>query len=153
MLGVCIGTISSGSIVMQNGLVTSSFFTGWLAPFPLAVGGLTLALFAFLAAVYLTVRGQRRLAYREDLRCALKRSAIAVGLLASFGLGLDGEIDGGRNANSARVRPPTAKGKGASQPVKKLLVTRPFCITMLPDEMVPNADAKHERGDHAGNSE
>jgi cytochrome bd ubiquinol oxidase subunit II len=87
MLGLCIGAISSGTIVMQNGIVTSSFFTGWLAPFPLAVSALTLALFAFLAAVYLTVEAKDS-GLREGFRLRALLSAIAVGLLAFLVLGL-----------------------------------------------------------------
>lgn len=55
MLGVCIGAIASGSIGYKNGVVQTDFFSSWLAPFPFAVGGFALALFTFLAAVYLTV--------------------------------------------------------------------------------------------------
>ncbi|MFL5803483.1 MAG: cytochrome d ubiquinol oxidase subunit II [Roseiflexaceae bacterium] len=63
MLGICVGAIASGRIVVQDGIVTGGFVAPWLAPFPLAVGGLALALFAVLAAVYLTVEarsGDRR---------------------------------------------------------------------------------------------
>ncbi len=54
LLGVTLGAIASGTIRVENGVVTTGFFNSWLAPFPFAVGFFALALFAFLAAVYLT---------------------------------------------------------------------------------------------------
>lgn len=81
MLGVCVGAIASGAITVERGLVTSGFFAAWLAPFPWAVGGLTLALFAFLAAVYLTVEATD-VQLREDFRARALGAAVAVGALA-----------------------------------------------------------------------
>jgi cytochrome d ubiquinol oxidase subunit II len=52
-LGVLVGAIASGSIRVEDGIVTSGFFASWLAPFPIVVGCYALALFAFLAATYL----------------------------------------------------------------------------------------------------
>ena len=60
LLGTTLGAIASGTIRVENGNVTSGFFSSWLAPFPLAVGFFALALFAFLAAVYLTVEAEGR---------------------------------------------------------------------------------------------
>jgi cytochrome d ubiquinol oxidase subunit II len=81
MLGVCIGAIASGSISVRNGIVTSGFFAAWLAPFPWAVGMFALVLFAFLAAVYLTVEAPEE-ALREDFRRRALGAAVAVGVLA-----------------------------------------------------------------------
>jgi hypothetical protein len=54
MLGVCLGAAASGRIrVDAAGRVAPEAAWAWLAPFPLAVGALTVAVFAFLAAVYL----------------------------------------------------------------------------------------------------
>lgn len=54
LLGMMVGTIASGRIRLEpDGALTSGFFAPWLALFPLAVGLYALALFAFLAAVYL----------------------------------------------------------------------------------------------------
>jgi cytochrome bd ubiquinol oxidase subunit II len=58
LLGTTLGAIASGTIRVENGFVTSGFYSSWLAPFPLAVGFFALALFAFLAAVYLTVEAE-----------------------------------------------------------------------------------------------
>lgn len=59
-LGIIIGTIATGDVGSAAGEVgaesfTSVFVRPWLAPFPIAVGCFALALFAFLAAVYLAV--------------------------------------------------------------------------------------------------
>ena len=55
LLGTMVGALASGRIRVGAASSTSGFFTPWLAPFPLAVGLFALALFAFLAATYLTV--------------------------------------------------------------------------------------------------
>ena len=81
MLGICVGAIASGRITVENETVTSGFFAAWLAPFPWAVGGFALALFAFLAAVYLTVEA-RDPALQDDFRQRALLAAVAVGVLA-----------------------------------------------------------------------
>jgi len=81
LLGTTLGAIASGDIRVENGVVTSGFFQPWLAAFPLAVGFFALALFAFLAAVYLTVEaGEGRL--QEDFRVRALVAGVVVGLLA-----------------------------------------------------------------------
>jgi cytochrome d ubiquinol oxidase subunit II len=95
LLGVIIGAIASGAVgaavarlptragdTMSASFVTA-FVAPWLAPFPLAVGALTLALFAFLAAVYLTVAATDD-ALREDFRRRALWAAAAV-FVAAFG--------------------------------------------------------------------
>jgi cytochrome d ubiquinol oxidase subunit II len=74
-LGVCLGAVTSGAIRVDGDRVTSGFFAPWVAPFPLLVGLFTLALFAFLAAVYLTCETEDA-ALRDDFR----RRAIGAGL-------------------------------------------------------------------------
>jgi cytochrome bd ubiquinol oxidase subunit II len=93
-LGVCVGAIASGRIAVEDGVVTAGFIAPWLASFPLAVGGFALALFAFLAAVYLSVearetqasgdekRDYARAALQEDFRRRALLAAVAVGALA-----------------------------------------------------------------------
>lgn len=81
LLGVTLGAIASGQIRVENGVVTTGYFNSWLAPFPLAVGFFALALFAYLAAVYLTLEtGERDL--QEDFRRRALASGAVVGLLA-----------------------------------------------------------------------
>lgn len=81
LLGTILGAIASGTIRVENGMVTSGFFNSWLAPFPIAVGFFALALFAFLAAVYLTLETRER-ELQEDFRRRALLSGIVVGLLA-----------------------------------------------------------------------
>ena len=52
-LGTTIGAIASGRVRAPSGSFMDGFVRPWLAAFPLSVGLLALALFAFLAAVYL----------------------------------------------------------------------------------------------------
>jgi cytochrome d ubiquinol oxidase subunit II len=81
LLGTILGAISSGTIRVENGAVTSGFLSSWLAPFPLSVGLFALALFAFLAAVYLTVEARER-ELQEDFRGRALVAGVVVGLLA-----------------------------------------------------------------------
>ena len=57
LLGVCIGAVASGRAgpVPAAGTFADRFVAPWLTPFSLSVGLLTLALFAHLAAVFLTL--------------------------------------------------------------------------------------------------
>ena len=81
LLGTILGAIASGTIRVEDGMVTTGFFRSWLAPFPFAVGLFALALFAFLAAVYLTLETRDR-ALQEDFRWRALVSGVIVGLLA-----------------------------------------------------------------------
>jgi cytochrome d ubiquinol oxidase subunit II len=77
-LGACLGAVASGSVLRA---VETDFYAGfvapWLTPFCFAVGVLTLALFAFLAAVYLTVEA-REVALQEDFRRRALGAAVVV---------------------------------------------------------------------------
>lgn len=81
MLGVCVGAIASGAISVRGGVVTSGFLAAWLTPFAWSVGALALALFAFLAAVYLTLETADA-DLREDMRRRALLAGLAVGLCA-----------------------------------------------------------------------
>lgn len=81
VLGITLGAIASGTIHVRDGAVTSGFFASWLAPFPFAVGFFALALFAFLAAVYLTLETNDR-DLQEDFRRRALVSGVVVGMLA-----------------------------------------------------------------------
>jgi cytochrome bd ubiquinol oxidase subunit II len=80
LLGIILGTIATGKIRFSNGVLQSGFFT-WLSPFPFAVGFFALSLFAFLAAVYLTVEADK-LEIQEDFRLRSLIAALAVGVMA-----------------------------------------------------------------------
>jgi cytochrome d ubiquinol oxidase subunit II len=81
LLGVTVGSIASGKIRMGGGITAATFISSWLAPFPFAVGIFALALFAFLAAVYLTLETDDS-QLREDFRRRALGAAAVVGLLA-----------------------------------------------------------------------
>jgi cytochrome d ubiquinol oxidase subunit II len=90
LLGICIGATASDRVgeVMRlehvGGTATfhELYIAPWLTPFSIGIGALALALFAFLAAVYLTVEaGDERL--REDFRLRSLWAALAV-FVASF---------------------------------------------------------------------
>lgn len=76
VLGIIVGAISSGALPRDNELTVGSFFR-WVAPFPFAVGVFALTLFAFLAAVYLTVEAEN-----DELRNDFRTRAIAAELTA-----------------------------------------------------------------------
>lgn len=81
LLGIVLGAIASGRIEVVGGIVSGGFVRPWLAPFPLAVGFFALALFAFLAAVYLTLEtGETEL--QEDFRWRALASGVVVAALA-----------------------------------------------------------------------
>jgi cytochrome d ubiquinol oxidase subunit II len=87
LLGTTLGAIASGRVPQPLAHpigegVAALYFRPWLAPFPLAVGALALALFAYLAAVYLTLETEQR-DLREDFR---RRALIAHGVVAVLAL-------------------------------------------------------------------
>jgi len=57
MLGVVLGATGTGTfeVDIATGAVETNFVDAWLAPFPFVTGALVLVIFAYLAAVYLTV--------------------------------------------------------------------------------------------------
>jgi cytochrome d ubiquinol oxidase subunit II len=68
LLGTAAGTIAAGRVQRPTGAgFVADFVAPWLTPFAASVGGLTLALFAFLAGVYLT-NETGELELREDFR-------------------------------------------------------------------------------------
>ena len=99
LLGLCVGALAAGALpVPGRAGFAATFVTPWLTPFGLSVGGLTLMLFAFLAAVYLTVEAKDS-ALREDFR----RRALAAA--ATLGLALLGVPLMGRGLTTARWAP------------------------------------------------
>lgn len=66
--GVRNGALSTGQIRIADGRVVSGFFAGWLTPFAFACGLFALALFAFLAATYLTVDPSTEKHVQNDFR-------------------------------------------------------------------------------------
>lgn len=92
LLGMCIGTVVAGNIPMHDTpaaalLATPTFVAryiqSWCTAFAFSIGLLTLALFALLAATYLTVEAKTP-EIREDFRRRALWSALAVSLIAAF---------------------------------------------------------------------
>jgi cytochrome bd ubiquinol oxidase subunit II len=81
LLGVTLGAIASGKIRIKFETFSEGFIHSWLSSFPFAVGGFALALFAFIAAVYLTLETEDE-ALREDFRVRALAAAVAVGAMA-----------------------------------------------------------------------
>ena len=82
LLGVAVGTIAAGRVHRPAGVsFHADFVAPWLTPFGASVGAFTLALFAFLAAVYLT-NETGEVALREDFRRQALASGAVVFLLA-----------------------------------------------------------------------
>src|SRR6201997_3204592 len=54
-LGIVIGAISSNAVLVKDGVSDNGFLRTWFHPFPLIVGVLSLSLFAYLSACYLTI--------------------------------------------------------------------------------------------------
>ncbi len=65
MLGVVVGAIASGAIRADQ---PADYFGPWLAPFPMAVGLLTIAITSYLGAVYLCVATWESPELQEDFR-------------------------------------------------------------------------------------
>jgi cytochrome bd ubiquinol oxidase subunit II len=80
-LGTTIGAIASGRVHAPAGSFIDSFVRPWLAAFPLSVGLLALALFAFLAAVYL-VQDTTDILLQETFRLRGLAAGAAVGAAA-----------------------------------------------------------------------
>ncbi|MFL5403301.1 MAG: cytochrome d ubiquinol oxidase subunit II [Gemmatimonadales bacterium] len=80
LLGVCIGAVASGRVApVTSGSFTRQFVEPWLTPFALSVGLLALALFAFLAAVFLTLE-----THDPQLIEDFRRRALGAGVAVFF---------------------------------------------------------------------
>ncbi len=77
LLGSVVGSTATGRLDGAGHRV----FDAWYGPFPLAVGVWTLSIFAFLAAVYLTLEAEDQ-ELREDFRLRALVSGVLVGVLA-----------------------------------------------------------------------
>jgi cytochrome d ubiquinol oxidase subunit II len=80
LLGISIGAVASGRVGREiEGGFIQRFVDPWLTPFALSVGLLALTLFAFLAAVYLTLETRDR-----DLADDFRRRALSSGIAVFF---------------------------------------------------------------------
>ncbi len=87
-LGACIGAIASGAVGRASALGTvpfaARFVAPWANPFVLGVAAFSLALFSFLAAVYLTVEAGDDVGLQRDFRRRALLAGIAV-FVCAFG--------------------------------------------------------------------
>jgi cytochrome d ubiquinol oxidase subunit II len=91
LLGISIGAVASGRVgAKSGGSFVEQFVEPWLTPFALSVGLLTLALFAFLAAVFLTLESTDR-DLCEDFRRRALGTGVAVFLFSALVLLLSHE--------------------------------------------------------------
>lgn len=81
LIGIVIGAISSDKFQMRGLDFLTNFVWTWLRPFPIAVGFFALVLFAFLAAVYLTVEAVDK-QLEADFRSRALVSALLVCAMA-----------------------------------------------------------------------
>jgi cytochrome d ubiquinol oxidase subunit II len=78
LLGISIGAVASGRVGQErHGSFADRFIDPWLTPFALSVGLLALILFAFLAAVFLTLETRDR-QLSDDFRQRALGSGIAL---------------------------------------------------------------------------
>jgi cytochrome d ubiquinol oxidase subunit II len=88
LLGMCVGAVATGAVgattLSASGSFVDHFIRPWLTPFGFGVGLLALALFSFLAAVYLTVEAHGT-ELQEDFRLRALWAAGAVFVIA-FGV-------------------------------------------------------------------
>jgi cytochrome d ubiquinol oxidase subunit II len=78
LLGVCVGALASGTLAEPARGFWDGFVAPWLTPFALAVGLMVLALFAFLAATYLTLEAEGNRPLQEDFRRRAIAAAVSV---------------------------------------------------------------------------
>lgn len=91
LLGICVGAVAAGALrpsgASGSAGFVATFVAPWLTPFGLSVGALALVLFAFLAAVYLTLEAKDP-ALREDFRRRALAAAVVVFVVAFGALAL-----------------------------------------------------------------
>jgi cytochrome d ubiquinol oxidase subunit II len=91
LLGVSIGAVASGRVGREaSGGFMERFVHPWLTPFAFSVGLLTLCLFAFLAAVFLTLETRDR-QLSDDFRRRALATGVAVFFASALVLLLSGE--------------------------------------------------------------
>jgi cytochrome d ubiquinol oxidase subunit II len=88
LLGMSFGAIAAGRVaVPTGGSFVAGYLLPWLSPFTLSVGCFTLVLFAFLAAVYLTLETEDP-GLRDDFRARALGAGLALFVTAMSTLGL-----------------------------------------------------------------
>jgi cytochrome d ubiquinol oxidase subunit II len=84
LLGVVLGALATGKVTAPIAPAgPAAFFTSWMGPFPFAVGLYALVMFAFLAAVYLTLEAEEGGELREAFRRRALAAELALGVMAA----------------------------------------------------------------------
>jgi len=93
LLGAALGAVASGKIgpAEMSDRFWTTYVSPWLNPFGVAVGIFTLACFAFLAAVYLTLEAEDA-ALRDDFRRRAMGAQLAVIASGVIALALSGGV-------------------------------------------------------------
>jgi cytochrome d ubiquinol oxidase subunit II len=133
VIGVTVGAITTGAR-RASGVPPSTLDLSWLGGFELLVGLFTLALFAFLAAAYLTVEAET-----PELRDDFRARAIGASLSAGGAGGRRGARRGPRDHALRRpphrivVEPPArgADDSGRARRALSLLFTRRFGLARV----------------------
>jgi cytochrome bd ubiquinol oxidase subunit II len=82
LLGLCLGALGSGDIRVEDGVLVTGFFAGWTRPFAIGCGLFAQALFAFLAAAYMTAETEADVALSDDFRTRALLSGLALAPIA-----------------------------------------------------------------------
>ena len=89
LLGTILGAVATGnvgkSLITTDNSFANAYLWPWLAPFPVGVGALAIVLFAFIAAVYLTVDAEDD-DLREDFRARGMWAAAVAAVVATIDL-------------------------------------------------------------------
>lgn len=80
--GMAVAAVATGEIRVQEGVLQSGWLAGWTAPFAVACGLFAVAMFAFLAAAYMTVDLRGHPDLQEDFRSRGLISGLALAPLA-----------------------------------------------------------------------
>ncbi|MCA9513779.1 MAG: cytochrome d ubiquinol oxidase subunit II [Myxococcales bacterium] len=135
-LGVTLGAVASGALRVDpaTGRPLVGFWAPWVDVFPVCVGLFVLALFAYLAAVYLCVEAAGDDAVQEDFRRRALASAVAVGALAltTFVAGLETPAESALTLKRSALALPVHVATGAAALLAIwALWTRRFALARL----------------------
>lgn len=83
-LGLSLGGLASGHIRVEDGVLTTGFFAGWTTAFAVGCGLFAQGLFAFLAAVYLTVDVRGDVELQNDFRARALFAALSLAPAAAL---------------------------------------------------------------------
>lgn len=91
-LGLSLGALGSGEIRVEDGVLVSGFTAGWTDPFAIGCGLFAQGLFAYLAAVYMTVEtaGQPEVQWDFRARALVSGLTLLPAALLVYLLAVDG---------------------------------------------------------------